>query len=179
MRLPRCGAQLAVVSAAARGSTPRRGVERALPGAGGARRAPARRRPGVGAGRSAAPLVCLLLGVFTLALPHPARARVGARERVEVVAGKPLEFSFVLSTRRLRTGWVTFLVTNEGRIAHNFAIDARATRLIEPGGSASLTVDLRRPGTYNYRCTVPGHSSAGMTGYLTVAGPRLAPPPGP
>jgi hypothetical protein len=41
------------------------------------------------------------------------------------------------------------------------------TAEIEPGASATLTVDLE-PGTYSYLCTTGGHDLLGMRGTLTV-----------
>ena len=114
------------------------------------------------------PLVAALVALSCVAAPLPPR---GAR--VAVVAGRPLEFAFTLSRRRLRTGWVTFVVKNEGRLAHDFAIEGRSTRLIRPHGSARLVVRFRIPGVYNFRCLLPGHASAGMSGTLTVSGPAL------
>jgi uncharacterized cupredoxin-like copper-binding protein len=92
------------------------------------------------------------------------------RQTVTVIAGRPLEFAFALSVRRVSTGWVTFRVTNAGRIPHDFAIRGRQTPVIGPGQSVELTVRFAVPGVYEYTCTVAGHASAGMTGQLTVTG---------
>jgi uncharacterized cupredoxin-like copper-binding protein len=90
------------------------------------------------------------------------------RQTVRVIAGRPLEFAFSLSTRHASTGWVTFRVTNAGHIPHDFAIRGRQTRLIGPGKSVTLTVRFAVPGVYSYTCTVAGHVAAGMIGLLTV-----------
>jgi uncharacterized cupredoxin-like copper-binding protein len=36
------------------------------------------------------------------------------------------------------------------------------------GGSAKLTVDLNKPGTYEMYCPVDGHREMGMEGEITV-----------
>jgi plastocyanin len=107
---------------------------------------------------------------------------------VTVTAGKPSEFSFLLSTQVVPPGVVTFEITNSGTEPHNFEIcsvtsDATAnscvgttsTTLSGAGGggpsSASLTVTLSTPGTYEYLSTVPGQATAGMKGLLDVSVP--------
>jgi uncharacterized cupredoxin-like copper-binding protein len=82
------------------------------------------------------------------------------------VTGK--EFKFVLSTRTVRHGSVTFRFTNKGRLKHDFKIAGKKTPLLKPGKSASLTVTLRK-GRYTYICTVPGHAAAGMKGTLRAS----------
>jgi uncharacterized cupredoxin-like copper-binding protein len=77
------------------------------------------------------------------------------------------EFKFTLSKATAPHGKIVFTVVNRGTIAHDFWINGKVTPLISPGKSASLTVDLSA-GTFQYVCTVPGHSAAGMKGTLTV-----------
>lgn len=107
-----------------------------------------------------------------LLAPHTATPRATnqgrADQTVRVDAGQPLEFAFTLSTNDVHAGAVTFLVRNEGRIAHDFEIRGIRTRAIPPGGTARLTVGFREPGTYHYVSTLPGQELAGMVGYLTV-----------
>ncbi len=82
------------------------------------------------------------------------------------VSGK--EFSFNLSTKSVaKPGKVTFDFKNVGHVGHDFSINGKTTALTQPGGTANLTVDLKK-GTYHYLCTVPGHAAAGMQGEFTV-----------
>jgi plastocyanin len=87
---------------------------------------------------------------------------------VNVVA---TNFHFALDAAQASAGTITFLVTNNGNMPHDFAIQGngvdRKTAMIQPGQSASLTVDLK-PGTYTYFCTVPGHALLGMRGVFAV-----------
>lgn len=74
---------------------------------------------------------------------------------------------FKLSKASVRHGSVTFTVVNKGKVAHDFKIGSKKTRVIKPGKSAKLTVTLRK-GRVAYLCTLPGHAQAGMKGKLIV-----------
>jgi uncharacterized cupredoxin-like copper-binding protein len=80
---------------------------------------------------------------------------------------------------------VTFNIVNQGRVSHEFKVCSRGTSdakndlandcnavaasaRIPPGGSTSLAVSLKSPGTYEYLCALAGHAAAGMKGLLTV-----------
>lgn len=75
------------------------------------------------------------------------------------------EFKFVLSTKTVKAGAVTFKVTNKGKIAHDFKIAGKKTPLIRPGKTAVLKVTVKK-GANPYLCKVPGHAAAGMKGVL-------------
>jgi uncharacterized cupredoxin-like copper-binding protein len=60
-------------------------------------------------------------------------------------------------------------VKNAGKIEHDLAIKGGPkTALIQPGGTAKLTVTLK-PGKYHLYCTVPGHEQAGMKVDITLS----------
>jgi uncharacterized cupredoxin-like copper-binding protein len=99
------------------------------------------------------------------AAARPAAATATRATQVTVVAK---EFRFVLSRRSVRTGAVTFRVVDRGRLPHDFEIAGRKSALIAPGKHGLLRVVFRKPGTYRYVCTVPGHAQAGMKGVLKV-----------
>jgi plastocyanin len=84
------------------------------------------------------------------------------------VAVTTKEFRFVLSTKSVPKGTVTFNVVNKGKIPHDFKIDGKKTALIPPGKKATLQVTFAKPGSYPYLCTVPGHAKLGMKGVLKV-----------
>ena len=88
-----------------------------------------------------------------------------------VVNAQAAEFSLTVDKVELAVGRTTFVVENRGSAAHNFVIRdnglEEATPVIEPGGSATLTIDLE-PGTYTYLCTIGSHDRLGMRGSLTV-----------
>lgn len=67
---------------------------------------------------------------------------------------------------------LVFNVTNEGSVAHTFAIDTgegvEETPLLDVGESAVLDVQALEVGDYRTFCTVAGHADAGMAGSLMV-----------
>jgi uncharacterized cupredoxin-like copper-binding protein len=77
------------------------------------------------------------------------------------------EYKFTLSPSSVRHGTVTFRVTNRGKLAHDFKIAGKKTKIIQKGKTATLTVTLKK-GSYKYLCTIPGHAAQGMKGTLTV-----------
>lgn len=65
---------------------------------------------------------------------------------------------------------VTFKVTNRGKMAHDFKVDGtEGTDLIDPGGSAEVTVEGIDASTQAW-CTVAGHKAAGMVMDINVSG---------
>lgn len=72
----------------------------------------------------------------------------------------------------LPAGPTTFQVTNHGTITHSFEIEGqgiekRLPHTLNPGESATLTVDLK-PGKYEAYCPVDGHKGMGMDRTVTV-----------
>ena len=72
-------------------------------------------------------------------------------------------FRFTLSRTSAPHGKVSFVVTNKGRLMHDFAIAGKKTKLLGHNKTATLTVTLSK-GKHSYKCTVPGHAQAGMKG---------------
>jgi uncharacterized cupredoxin-like copper-binding protein len=128
--------------------------------------------------------VALVAAVGALLWSLPASGQEGSARGtvVTVLAGKPTEFSFNLSTKTIKSGAVTFKVTNNGALPHDFKVCAsptaaatanactgKATKQLTPGSSATLVVIFAKSGSYEFLCTVSGHAAAGMKGKLTVA----------
>jgi uncharacterized cupredoxin-like copper-binding protein len=123
----------------------------------------------------AASAVALIAAVTAQARPTRAAATVA------VTAGKPSEFGYKLSTKTVKHGAVTFVITNSGAIPHTFklcskpaksaaanACAGKGTPQINPGAKATLKVTIAKAGTYEYLCTIPGHAAGGMKGILKV-----------
>jgi uncharacterized cupredoxin-like copper-binding protein len=136
----------------------------------------------VGGRRHQSLLIAAALAVVAMVLAAGASATGTAAKAttVKVVAGKPSEFRFTLSTKTVKKGAVTFNLTNGGNLPHDLKIcssskggtknscTGKATPQISKGGSATLKVTFTKAGTYEYLCTVPGHAAAGMKGVLKV-----------
>ena len=122
---------------------------------------------------SVASFLALWLVASTPAQPSADRAaaQTGASEAkttVRISAGSPSEFRFKLSKLAVRTGAVTFIVTNKGHLPHDFKIAGKKTKLLTPGKSQTMKVTFKKKGSYRFLCTVSGHAAAGMKGALRV-----------
>jgi uncharacterized cupredoxin-like copper-binding protein len=73
-----------------------------------------------------------------------------------------------------KTGTVKFRLTNDGEVGHALEVEGpdgeAETEQIPPGQSATIDVDLSKPGKYEMYCPVGNHKDMGMTGEITVAG---------
>jgi nitrite reductase (NO-forming) len=75
------------------------------------------------------------------------------------------EYGFTLSPTAVPSGNVTFVMTNTGSVTHNFDIQGvKAGPFLNPGETASMTVNLQAGKKYTYQCDVEGHAAAGMVG---------------
>jgi uncharacterized cupredoxin-like copper-binding protein len=92
-----------------------------------------------------------------------------AAPQAQKVAVSETEFKITLPSTSFKAGKITFDVKNTGKIPHDLAIKGTSdkTKLIQAGGSATLSVTLK-PGKYELYCSVPGHEAAGMKQNITV-----------
>jgi uncharacterized cupredoxin-like copper-binding protein len=71
-------------------------------------------------------------------------------------------------------GATQFQIQNRGTVTHAFEVvgpkGKTRTKDIQPGSSATLKVDLSKPGTYQFYCPIDGHRKLGMAGQVIVAG---------
>ncbi len=113
------------------------------------------------------PAVAAALALSAVAAPTLAQANATAHAAGASVSVSATDFHFKLSKSSAAPGTVTFKVTNNSSIKHDFKIDGKKTPLISPHKTVSLTVSLKK-GSYPYMCTVPGHAAAGMKGTFKV-----------
>jgi mono/diheme cytochrome c family protein len=145
-------------------------------------------RKGISTGLAIVGLCCvagsgLSLGIVAGAASGSSKPTASPKASViSVTAGTPAELAFKLSKRSLiPVGRVTFNVMNAGTVAHAFKVCTsaivgvakntcvgKATKVLQPGRSASLTVTFSKAGKYEFLCTVSGHAAAGMKGLLGI-----------
>jgi uncharacterized cupredoxin-like copper-binding protein len=83
------------------------------------------------------------------------------------------DFKFTPSDPSVKSGEVTFKMTNDGQTTHSLEIedvngqDVELEGDVSPGQSGTLTANLK-PGTYEFYCPVDSHKEMGMTGEITV-----------
>jgi plastocyanin len=77
------------------------------------------------------------------------------------------DFAFDPSELLVATDAVITLV-NEGAVVHNMSVDGTASDMVDAGAEGELDLTGVAPGTYEYRCDVPGHAEAGMVGSITI-----------
>lgn len=64
---------------------------------------------------------------------------------------------------------VNITVTNQGGIFHDLVVVELGFRVdVDPGATATGGIEVERPGSYEFLCTVPGHAAAGMVGRLVA-----------
>lgn len=116
----------------------------------------------------------VLAGIFLSASDASTTHTKVSRVTITVVAR---EWSFKLSRRSVPAGTtVVFKVYNKGKIAHNFVIAGKKTKILRPGQSTTLIVKFTRKAKVAYICSLPGHARLGMKGTFGVG---VAPPPPP
>jgi plastocyanin len=108
----------------------------------------------------------LLAGALVAATAAP-------RANPAPVSARLSEWTIQLSEATVPAGPVRFTVTNGGSIPHAFEVEGQGTEqqtaLIQPGASATLTLNLE-PGTYEIYCPVgdDSHKKLGMETHLKV-----------
>lgn len=118
---------------------------------------------------TAAPTIAPATSAPTIAAATAPAVPVASGSNVVMVQLK--DFMIALDKSTVSAGMVTFNVTNNGPSPHNFNVkingEEKGIPTTDPGMTATVTLALT-PGTYDYRCTVPGHDLLGMKGTLTV-----------
>lgn len=131
------------------------------------------KRPESGVGR------LLMVGVWTLValaaslvflwvLAGPVALPGSGSSEVRIAAG---EHRFTPSRFTLSKGTpVRLTLANGGALEHDLRLDDQPEVWLRarPGESTTIVFTPQRPGTFSFRCTLPGHADAGMVGEFTV-----------
>jgi uncharacterized cupredoxin-like copper-binding protein len=94
----------------------------------------------------------------------------GGGQTVDMTAA---DFKFDPSDQTVKSGDVTFKLTNDGQTTHSLEIedvngqDQELEGDVSPGQSGTLKVNLP-PGKYEFYCPVGNHKEMGMEGEITV-----------
>jgi len=75
---------------------------------------------------------------------------------VHVQEGIPNDKAIRLSTKRVHTGLVSFVIVNESDQDHGFAINGKESPVLGLEETAILTVNFTHPGKYEYISTLGG-----------------------
>ena len=134
--------------------------------------------------RSRLLLPLITLAVFLgaiVAVALGARASSASAPTISVTAGVPHELSFKVSPAWITWSPLVFKVTNKGKLPHSFkfcttssaypnvnSCKGVATKMIAPGGTATLNVTLPGSGNYEYLSTKASQAAAGMKGFVIV-----------
>jgi uncharacterized cupredoxin-like copper-binding protein len=83
------------------------------------------------------------------------------------------EYKLNPSDPAVKAGQVTLNVTNDGQVVHNLEVEGpngeqKLSSDLSPGQSGTLSVDLSKPGKYEFYCPVDNHKQMGMEGEITV-----------
>jgi uncharacterized cupredoxin-like copper-binding protein len=83
------------------------------------------------------------------------------------------DFKLNPSDPKVKAGQVTFNVSNDGQTVHSLEVegpngDEELQSDLSPGQKGVLSVDLSKPGKYEFYCPIGNHKQLGMKGEITV-----------
>ena len=89
------------------------------------------------------------------------------------VAVSETDFKLNPADPTVKAGTVSFNATNDGAVTHSLEVegpsgDQELKSALAPGQSGTLTVDLSKPGKYEFYCPIDSHKQMGMVGEVTV-----------
>ena len=89
------------------------------------------------------------------------------------VAISETDFKLNPADPTVKAGTVSFNATNDGAVTHSLEVegpsgDQELTSDLAPGQSGTLTVNLSKPGKYEFYCPIDSHKQMGMVGEVTV-----------
>lgn len=107
-------------------------------------------------------------GVDQVPSPSPATPPGTQRQDISVAIR---EWQMEPGTLTVQTGSrIRLIVTNQGTVAHDFAIADLGLRLVNiaPGDRKVVELDLVKSGAFAFFCDIPGHAQLGQRGVLNV-----------
>jgi uncharacterized cupredoxin-like copper-binding protein len=108
-------------------------------------------------------------------------ATTGVGQTLRLSADPTGKLAFVPKTLSVsKPGTITLVMTNPSSsgIPHGIAIEGNGIdkdgKVVQPGGTSTVTVTLKKAGKYEFYCPFDSHKAQGMTGDLTAAGAKAA-----
>ena len=126
------------------------------------------------------PALLLLSACLALTCGASAKAGAGGKPASSTVTVTLSEWKVLIAPAKVPPGRVTFEVSNAGTIPHGFEVEGagleRSTPQIQPGATATFTLDLRA-GRYEAYCPIGkgSHRMLGMLSHLAVGRAKPAP----
>ncbi len=122
-------------------------------------------------------IVCALLFVGMLAAVEifgkESESKAAPEGGANAIKVSEVEWKIKLPETNLKAGNYTFDVSNDGTVTHNLSVTGpggnEKTPNLPPGESATLKVDLKKPGSYDFFCSIPGHKQLGMNLQVKVS----------
>jgi uncharacterized cupredoxin-like copper-binding protein len=97
----------------------------------------------------------------------------GATGGASTVNVSETDFKLNPDNPTVQAGKVTINASNEGQVTHSIEVEAPSGDQelesdLAPGQTGTLTVDLTKPGKYEFYCPIDSHKQMGMVGEITV-----------
>lgn len=93
----------------------------------------------------------------------------GPVREVSVIMGPGMVFTPAEITGNVGERLLIKVTNADDTLDHDMVISAFGSRVrLHAGESGSMTVPLKKAGTFEVLCTLPGHTEAGMVGELKV-----------
>lgn len=116
----------------------------------------------------------------------PTTTRAAPAAGAHTIAVGETQFKLTPANPSVQSGKVTIVAKNNGSVTHAIEVqgggsggkNARSAD-IAPGGSTTLTVDLKAGKTYTWFCPIDGHKGLGMKGTIKVTGSSASASPAP
>jgi plastocyanin len=116
--------------------------------------------------------LALLLGLVAVAAVTVAGSAFAARtltkpQKVTVTA---TEYNFAMAKKTFKVGKVTFTLQNKGTEVHDFKVNGKTpkSRFLAGGQKQTFSINVKKPGRYQYLCTIGEHAIKGMQGVLII-----------
>jgi uncharacterized cupredoxin-like copper-binding protein len=97
----------------------------------------------------------------------------GATGGASTVNVSETDFKLNPDNPTVQAGKVTINASNDGQVTHSIEVEAPSGDQelesdLAPGQTGTLTVDLTKPGKYEFYCPIDSHKQMGMVGEITV-----------